>query len=321
RPLSARQWQIGQAVEIQWQDQWYAGTILEKRGTEYYVHYQGYDDSWNEWVATERLRSPDDSDPAPASDTSDTNTDPNPTATKDIAALVKALESKHNVEINYQRKVADVWQKSSYQLPADSAQLRRYLIMLQREMAKYPYGYFQKSKCGSFVLVTGYRFDNHERAAMPDPYSGHLFYSIDGAYGDDSDEYLVHVFHHELNHCTEYAIWQDQYYKWTAWAALNPAGFQYGKGGLAAYSESEDQYSLVHPKPGFVNRYATSGQEEDRSEIIAVLLTDSQHARLHEICRQDNYLRRKVRKLAGLLHQFAGRSFIDQETHSACFAN
>lgn len=46
----------GDAVQILWEGQWYPGRVLEADGSRYKIRYDGYDESWDEWVTSERLR-------------------------------------------------------------------------------------------------------------------------------------------------------------------------------------------------------------------------------------------------------------------------
>jgi hypothetical protein len=46
---------IGQSVNILWRGRWYPGQILDISGNSYYITYDGYDSSWNEWVEPARL--------------------------------------------------------------------------------------------------------------------------------------------------------------------------------------------------------------------------------------------------------------------------
>lgn len=47
---------IGQRVEVEYKGKWYRAKIIDVDGDQAQVHYAGYDDSWNEWAAPERLR-------------------------------------------------------------------------------------------------------------------------------------------------------------------------------------------------------------------------------------------------------------------------
>ena len=53
-------------VEIEWRGQWYPGTVMHRKCGLTKVHYTGYDNGWDEWVETPRLRAPTGT-PAPRS--------------------------------------------------------------------------------------------------------------------------------------------------------------------------------------------------------------------------------------------------------------
>ena len=48
----------GKPVEIEWNGAQYAGLVLEgpNAAGQCYITYEGWDASWNEWVAPDRLR-------------------------------------------------------------------------------------------------------------------------------------------------------------------------------------------------------------------------------------------------------------------------
>ncbi|HEX8386569.1 MAG TPA: Tudor-knot domain-containing protein [Rubricoccaceae bacterium] len=52
----------GQAVHIDWEGTWYAGHVVEvgagATAGQYKIHYDGWADSWDEWVTPEKLRLP-----------------------------------------------------------------------------------------------------------------------------------------------------------------------------------------------------------------------------------------------------------------------
>ncbi len=231
------------------------------------------------------------------------------TSLQEIAQKAREIEQALGVAIVYTEIVEGTWNGSKYQIPTHKGMLKRYLRLLDMEYRKYPYGYFKKALVETIVLAEKFSFKGEERAAMPDPYRKKLYFAIDGAYGDHSDVYLIHVLHHELHHSTEYAIWQDMYYRWEEWAKLNPPKFTYGKGGVTAYSDrSTNYYEMKHPVAGFVNLYSTLGQEEDRSEIVALMMSDLERPLLKKFCKTDSILKNKVKKMVGLLNKFADAS-------------
>lgn len=48
-------YRTGQDVKILWKQKWYDGFIIERSGDKYKIHYDGYENSWDEWVGVDRL--------------------------------------------------------------------------------------------------------------------------------------------------------------------------------------------------------------------------------------------------------------------------
>lgn len=57
QPLKSRL-KIGGQVEVLWKGTWYPSTIKQvgAKGAKYYIHYNGYGNSWDEWVGLTRIR-------------------------------------------------------------------------------------------------------------------------------------------------------------------------------------------------------------------------------------------------------------------------
>ena len=45
--------------EVKWKDQWYKARVLRKEKGRYYIHYEDFDNSWDEWVGNDRIRFPE----------------------------------------------------------------------------------------------------------------------------------------------------------------------------------------------------------------------------------------------------------------------
>ncbi|HRH43676.1 MAG TPA: Tudor-knot domain-containing protein [Pyrinomonadaceae bacterium] len=59
RELNSSVWssnRYGKKVEVLSKGKWYQARILDQRNGEFYIHYEGYSDSWNEWVTSSRVR-------------------------------------------------------------------------------------------------------------------------------------------------------------------------------------------------------------------------------------------------------------------------
>lgn len=47
---------VGDSCEVLWKEKFYPAKILEQRDNQYYVHYDGYNASWDEWVGLSRMK-------------------------------------------------------------------------------------------------------------------------------------------------------------------------------------------------------------------------------------------------------------------------
>jgi len=54
--LSASAQKAGEKIQIESSGAWYDGKIMKVEGDKYFVSYDGWSDSWDEWVGIERIR-------------------------------------------------------------------------------------------------------------------------------------------------------------------------------------------------------------------------------------------------------------------------
>ncbi|HEV3261244.1 MAG TPA: Tudor-knot domain-containing protein [Gemmataceae bacterium] len=47
-----------QPVQVKWEGQWWPAVVLKTEGKRQYIHYDGFEDSWDEWVTQDRIRFP-----------------------------------------------------------------------------------------------------------------------------------------------------------------------------------------------------------------------------------------------------------------------
>jgi len=47
---------VGQGVRVLWGGKWWNARILQKKGSKYYIKYDGYSSKWNEWVTRSRMK-------------------------------------------------------------------------------------------------------------------------------------------------------------------------------------------------------------------------------------------------------------------------
>jgi Caspase domain/RNA binding activity-knot of a chromodomain len=55
KPIEFAEYAIGTKVQVEWNGKKYPAEIKETRNGFHYIHYTGYDDSWNEWVMYDRI--------------------------------------------------------------------------------------------------------------------------------------------------------------------------------------------------------------------------------------------------------------------------
>jgi len=46
----------GDKAEVLWKGRWYPATVRRAKGNSCYIHYDGYNNSWDEWVGPGRIR-------------------------------------------------------------------------------------------------------------------------------------------------------------------------------------------------------------------------------------------------------------------------
>lgn len=231
----------------------------------------------------------------------------NLSASDDVSSFVSNIERELRVKIKLETGFTDSWDAISYEVIDDQASLAVYLHILLEEYQKYPDGFFQKIGVDTIIVCRDLHFETQERAAIPDCYNNSLL--LDGNFAKYDTNYLRHVMHHELHHCTEFAIWGSTYYEWPEWEALNADTFLYGAGGATAYlvdNMDKDYYTLCHPKPGFCSPYQMTGEEEDRCETMALLMTDSRRDQFFEYALTDAIVFDKLQLIIELLNDFWG---------------
>lgn len=227
------------------------------------------------------------------------------------------IEQNLNVTIIIDTSFHSTWEEVRYDSISDTVALNKYLQLLHFEYSKYPAHFFSNIGISNIVICQDLFYAGQNRAAIPDPYVNAIYLEVKDNYSED---YLIHVMHHELHHCTEYAIWKNMYHRWRKWSKANRFWFKYGQGGAATYEGENtkiDWYSFIHPKKGFLNLYATTGEEEDRCEVFALIMSDKERHFLIDICDRDRLLRKKVKLMLGILSGISGaeNSYWDQKMY------
>ena len=180
-------------------------------------------------------------------------------------------------------------------VPGDLPTYKRMAVMFVEEWAKYPPEWTRATDLQTINLINKYEYryngTSQARAAAPMNYLRAMIYDISYSY---DEAYMRHVIHHEYAHYFEASYYGDVYHHDARWAAFNPAEFSYGGGGGTCYEEGNTCLTGVHPAPGFVTGYATSGMEEDKAELYGYMFTTAGYAQLAEWAKTDAILANKL---------------------------
>lgn len=191
--------------------------------------------------------------------------------------------------------------------PADFARAKRLANVTIAAMSQYPSGFFTRAGLSTIKMVKDlkvtYSGVAQARMAMPKPSTDTLVYSENDEPGLTSClEEIEMRMHHELFHLLEGTTHNNNMYaRESSFTNLNPAGFEYKAGGGSAYASDAGYADKEHPLPGFSTGYATFGQEEDRSEVFAYMMTRGFAQRQAGWAASDPVIARKVQWVENFL--------------------
>lgn len=172
--------------------------------------------------------------------------------------------------------------------------LEGFIPIFLSEFSVYPIQTIKRAGIRKIIICEGLKYGNQERAAVPDWDHGILYYDVSS---DCIDPGIRRCLHHDLFHmidCQDDLSFEDD-----SWKCLNRRGFKYGAGG--EFMQDVSYTVLGSGSPGFLNKYCTSGVEEDKAEIFAYLMTN------HKVFKErasDAVLQAKVNLLKKELWSF-----------------
>jgi hypothetical protein len=181
---------------------------------------------------------------------------------------------------------------------ADGKTLANYAGLFAAEFSLYPPDLVKRTRLARVVLCADLSFAGQRRNAIPD-YEHDTLY-LDVSRGAHNKAYLRTVVHHEFFHIIDYrddgSVYTDE-----RWAALNPAKFKYGTGGRNA-QDVQTTSVLTDKFPGFLTHYSTTAVEEDKAEVFAHMIVDSDY--VEERVKKDRVIKAKVARMRELLIKF-----------------
>ncbi len=218
-------------------------------------------------------------------------------AAPDLAALGK----KYNLDIVTRTPTFPV--KTSHGpiegSEADRKEADSYAVIFAFELSLYPPELVKKTGLKAVVFCKDLSFVGQKRTAIPDFEHDTLY--LDVSRGRYDEPYVRKVIHHEFFHLVDLKD-DGHLYEDDRWVKLNPPGFKYGPGG-AKLQDDPTVTTTGKDDPGFLNRYAAAGVEEDKAELFAHMMVEPKVVAAR--VEKDKYIRMKVERMQELLTAFS----------------
>jgi hypothetical protein len=173
-----------------------------------------------------------------------------------------------------------------------------YAAIFAAEWSLYPPELVKKTRLKKVVFCKDLAYEKQKRTAVPD-FEHDVLY-LDVARGRSDEQYVRKVIHHEFFHIIDLRD-DGKLYEDERWAKLNPPEFKYGQGG-AKLQNDPTVTTTGGDEPGFLNRYAAAGVEEDKAEVFAHLIVEPKL--MAGRIAKDKYMRAKVERMKELLAEF-----------------
>jgi len=223
---------------------------------------------------------------------------------KPAAADIVALGKQHKLDIVTRNPKFPL--KTTHGIidgaEADKADVESYGAIFAFEWSIYPVELVKKTKLKGIVFCKDLSFAEQKRTAIPDFEHDTLY--IDVTRGRHDELYVRKVIHHEFFHFVDLRD-DGHLYEDDRWVKLNPPGFKYGPGG-AKLQDDPTVTTTGKNEPGFLNRYAAAGVEEDKAEVFAHMMVEPKliAARVEK----DKYIRVKVERMTELVAAFSPKA-------------
>jgi len=219
-----------------------------------------------------------------------------PVTGPDMDRISSRLGIRFEVPVTTYSSSDDGWTYAGKRPPTPLLESMRRLTV--NEIARYPRPLVKLAGLKRVVILRGITLDGASRGTTYSTEQGTLYVDVDDLY-TGGQEYMRQVIHHETFHMLD--TFAGTVEADPVWNALNRKGFKYGKGGESMQDDpSAGVYTLKYP--GFLNRYSTSGQEEDKAEVFSTAITVPGY--MLQRSRKDPVLAKKLRLMDQRLKQW-----------------
>ena len=219
-------------------------------------------------------------------------------ASDKLEVEIKAFEKKYGVKLSLagHKFEPEVNRISG----VDSNKVDAYLPLFLSEFNLYPPEFTRKCGLKKIVFCKQLAYAGQFRAGIPGYQAeGIMFYDVER--GSYSPSYQRHTVHHEFFHLFDLKD-DGKVYKDTLWAGLNDPKFKYGDGGVSVQNDTS-QGLITFKRPGFLNKYSTSGVEEDKAELFTYMVTRAEM--VEERSKVDPILMSKMLQTKRLVRNFS----------------
>lgn len=184
---------------------------------------------------------------------------------------------------------------------ADYGRLSYYIQLFQQEIKKYPPDFFSRLKLRDVVFVKKLFYQDRPADGAYDAVHNRIYLDFLRSGGNRLSQ--QHNIHHELFHVIDVQsgeIWEKE-----DWNQLNSDGFKYSKEAEKNQNPLTDRLHIFdNPVKGFMTPYSQTSEKEDKAELFACLMMESQNKLLNRWSKDDLVLQSKISHLKNLLYQF-----------------
>lgn len=221
---------------------------------------------------------------------------PNPTtaaATED--GTIRAAEATLHLRIL--TKTKKVTNPDVHCNDAEGYAVRKYLPDIVRSLSVFSPSVFKKVGLKRVVLCNGLWYKSQYRSAIPDFTSDVLYLDLsESSYPPEGAKIAIaHELFHMIDFYDDGKLYEDK-----SWSRLNK-GPGYGHGGKWVLDDVHAG-DLNYTRPGFLDRYSTTGVEEDKATLFAYMISD--YKMVAKRAEKDAILRAKMNRMRTLLNHF-----------------
>lgn len=205
------------------------------------------------------------------------------------------IEARDGIKI-VTNEAAKAAQLFSYEA-APVEEVARFRPILEDEWRHLPSALVKKSGVKRIVLCTGLKAFGHAVGGVGDALI--LYYDVKYARVDNPAlrRMIHHEFFHSLDHAMNGQVFVDPFS-----LHLNGENFDYDRSIKAGQLDDSSLILPINAPPGFIDRYSTSGVEEDKAQLFAYLMVSG--TKLDDLAKRDAVIAAKRKYLMKMINDF-----------------